>query len=110
MIRFIFASEITTAPASGVAPPASPVPEPRATNAVPCSTQALTTARTSSVEVGKQTIDALPTKLDASRRYRLSSADDTRTRSAGRAHLRRSARVVMGRGAFDGCFAAGRPA
>ena len=34
-IRFIFVSAITTASSSGVAPPASPVPAPRATNGTP---------------------------------------------------------------------------
>ena len=34
-MRFIFVVEITTAPSGGTAPPASPVPEPRATNGTP---------------------------------------------------------------------------
>ena len=34
-MRFIFVVEMTTAPSGGTAPPASPVPEPRATNGTP---------------------------------------------------------------------------
>ena len=51
--RFILVSVMTTAPSSGVAPPARPVPAPRATNGVPWATATRTTACTSSVVVGK---------------------------------------------------------
>ena len=45
-----------TAPSSGVAPPARPVPDPRATNGTPWATgDARRTPATSSVEVGKHT-------------------------------------------------------
>ena len=76
-------STITTAPSSGVAPPARPVPAPRATNGMPCGDgDAATTACTSSVVVGKQTTPAAPSMFDASRRYRPSSVEPVRTRSA----------------------------
>ena len=35
-MRFIFVVEMTIAPSGGTAPPARPVPEPRATNGTPC--------------------------------------------------------------------------
>ena len=47
------ASEMTTPPAIGVAPPERPVPAPRATNGTPSRWQARTTACTSSVEAGQ---------------------------------------------------------
>ena len=49
------ASEITTPSATGSAPPERPVPAPRATNGIPCSLQARTTAWTCSVDSTRQT-------------------------------------------------------
>ena len=67
-IRFILVSEITTAPSGGTAPPASPVPEPRATNGTPAAAATRTHAATSAVLTGKQTTDAAPAMCPASRR------------------------------------------
>ena len=49
------ASEMTTPPAIGVAPPESPVPAPRATNGTPSRWHARTTACTCAVEDGSAT-------------------------------------------------------
>ena len=49
------ASETTTPPAMGVAPPESPVPAPRATNGTRAAWHARTTACTSSVVPGSAT-------------------------------------------------------
>ena len=48
--RFIFVVAMTTAPSGGTAPPASPVPEPRATNGTPWRAAICTHACTSSVD------------------------------------------------------------
>ena len=50
-MRFIFEVQIITG-ASGSAPPESPVPAPRGTNAIPRRWSARSTALTSSVECG----------------------------------------------------------
>ena len=50
-----YASQTTTPPAIGVAPPESPVPAPRATNGTLSRVHAPTTAWTSSVEPGRTT-------------------------------------------------------
>ena len=49
---------ITTGSSTGVAPPARPVPLPRATNGRPCRAATRTAAATSSLERGKQTAAA----------------------------------------------------
>ena len=49
------ASEITTPPSTGSAPPERPVPAPRATNGTPSAWQARTTACTASAVSGWQT-------------------------------------------------------
>ena len=51
---------MTTASSSGTAPPASPVPEPRATNGTPWRAATRTHACTSAVEFGKHTTPAAP--------------------------------------------------
>ena len=51
---------ITTASSSGVAPPASPVPLPRATNGRPCRRAMRTAAATSSADRGQHTATAWP--------------------------------------------------
>src|SRR3954462_7826891 len=56
--RFIFVVTIIIASSSGVAPPASPVPAPRATNGWPCRTAMRMAACTYSVLVGKHTTPA----------------------------------------------------
>ena len=66
--RFIFEIEMTTEPAIGTAPPARPVPEPRATNGAPWATAVATQWATSAVEVGKHTAAATPSMCPASRR------------------------------------------
>ena len=83
-IRFIFVSEITTAPSGGTAPPARPVPDPRATNGTPASAAMPTHSATSAVVVGKHTTEATPAMCPASRRYRDNSAPLFRTRSGPR--------------------------
>ncbi len=65
-MRFIFVVAITTAPSGGTAPPARPVPEPRATNGTPWRLAMSTHALTSSVETGKHTATAAPSMCDAS--------------------------------------------
>ena len=74
-MRFILVVTITTGGMSpaGVAPPASPVPEPRGTNGPPWSRQTRTAAATSAVVSGKHTTAASPVIMEASRRYRPSS-------------------------------------
>ena len=64
---FIFVRVITNAPSSGVAPPARPVPEPRATNGTPWRTAARTAACTCAVDTGKHTAPATPSMFDESR-------------------------------------------
>src|SRR6185295_13928147 len=81
---------MTTAPWSGTAPPARPVPEPRATNGTPWRRAAWTQACTSSVDVGKQMTELEPSMFEPSRRYRLSSVGPVCTRSLPSA-ARRSA-------------------
>ncbi len=51
-MRLSRASEMTTPPTTGSAPPESPVPAPRATNGTPWSWQSFTTAWTSGAEPG----------------------------------------------------------
>ncbi len=83
--RFIFVVAMTTAPSGGTAPPASPVPEPRATNGTPWRAAICTHDRTSSVETGKHTATAAPSMCEASCRYSESSVEPSRTRSAASA-------------------------
>ena len=52
-MRFIFVVEMTIAPSGGTAPPARPVPEPRATNGTPCRRATRTHACTSAVVDGE---------------------------------------------------------
>ena len=54
-MRFIRASETTTPPATGAAPPERPVPAPRATHGSDSRVQSRSTAETSSVEPGSTT-------------------------------------------------------
>ena len=56
-IRLIRLSEIRIPSATGVAPPDSPEPAPRATHGTPARWQARTTACTSSVEPGSTAAD-----------------------------------------------------
>ena len=65
-MRFIFVVAMTTAPSGGTAPPASPVPEPRATNGTPWRSATCTQACTSAVVVGKHTATAAPSMFEAS--------------------------------------------
>ena len=83
--RFILVVTTTTGPSRGTAPPASPVPEPRATNGRPWWRAARTHACTSAVLVGKHTTAAAPSMLEASRRYRPSSVVPACTRDGSRA-------------------------
>ena len=89
-MRFIFVVEMTTAPSGGTAPPARPVPDPRATNGTPWRTAMATHAWTSSVDSGKHTATAPPSMPDASWRYSDSSVAPSRTRSGERARRRSS--------------------
>ena len=65
-MRSILVVTMTTGSSSGTAPPASPVPEPRARNGRPCRRAARTHACTSAVVSGKQTTAARPVMFDAS--------------------------------------------
>src|SRR5918993_1435255 len=58
--RFILVVVTTIAPSGGTAPPASPVPEPRATKGTSWAQATSTHAWTSAVDVGKQTAAAAP--------------------------------------------------
>ena len=89
---------MTSAPSSGTAPPASPVPEPRATKGTPWRTAACTQACTSAVEVGKATTAVEPSRFELSLRYRLSSVDPTRTRAWPSATRRSSTSAVRAAG------------
>ena len=53
-------SETITPPSGAVAPPMSPVPEPRGTTGTRASRQMRTTAWTSAVDVGKTTMSGMP--------------------------------------------------
>ena len=66
--RFIWVVTITSGSSSGVAPPASPVPLPRATNGRPWRRAMRTAAATSSADRGQHTATALPSLTPASRR------------------------------------------
>jgi hypothetical protein len=67
-MRSIFVVTITTGSPTGTAPPASPVPAPRATNGRPWARAARTHACTSAVSRGKHTTAARPSEIiDASR-------------------------------------------
>ncbi len=79
----------------GTAPPARPVPDPRATNGTPNSLATCTTARTSSVDSAKHTTAAWPAMFDASRRYRLTSAAPSRTWSGRSRERSRSTSGVV---------------
>ena len=59
-MRSILVVTMTTGSSSGTAPPASPVPEPRATNGRPCRRAARTQACTSAV-VEREADDGGPT-------------------------------------------------
>ena len=58
--RFIWVVTITTGSSSGVAPPASPVPLPRATNGRSWRRATRTAAATSSADRGQHTASASP--------------------------------------------------
>ncbi len=104
--RFIFVVAMTSAWSNGVAPPASPVPAPRATNGTPCRTAATTAACTSAVVNGKQTTPAVPSMFEASRRYSPSSVLFVRTRSGASAARRSAASASLMRGRGVGPVAA----
>ena len=72
-IRFMCVVTITSGSSTGVAPPASPVPLPRATNERSWRAAIRTAAATSSAERGKHTAAASPT-LDARHRVRTARA------------------------------------
>ena len=93
-MRSIFVVTITTGSPTGTAPPASPVPEPRATNGRPCRRAMRTAAATSSVDGGKHATAASPASTDASRPYRPSSTPPVRTRSGASAAARSAASAV----------------
>ncbi len=59
-MRSILVSTTTSAGCAGTAPPASPVPAPRATTGMPWWPAAFTSAATSSVDSGKATTAASP--------------------------------------------------
>jgi hypothetical protein len=61
------ATDSTTAPSSGTAPPQSPVPEPRGTTARPSSPARRTQAATSSVVSGSTTRPHSPSAMEPSR-------------------------------------------
>ena len=71
---------MTTGSPSGVAPPARPVPLPRATNGRPWRRATRTAAATSSADSGQHTATASPSATPASRAYR------ARARAARRSH------------------------
>ncbi len=68
-MRFICVVTITSASSRGVAPPASPVPLPRATNGRPCLRAMRTAAATSAADLGQQTATAWPSLTPASCAY-----------------------------------------
>ena len=88
--RSILVVAITTAPSSGTAPPARPVPDPRGTNGTPWRTAIRTQACTSTVLVGRQTTVVDPSMLEASWRYSDNSLGPVRTRSGPSAERRSS--------------------
>src|SRR5262245_26680149 len=59
-MRFMREHSITTQPSTGVAPPDSPVPEPRGTNASPSSLHTRTIPTTDAVSVGNATAAGCP--------------------------------------------------
>src|SRR5690606_15352203 len=94
-MRSILVVTITTGSPTGTAPPASPVPEPRATNGRPWRRAICTAAATSAVSRGKQATAADPASTEASRPYSPSSTAPVRTRSGASPDARSAARPVV---------------
>ena len=100
---------MTTGSSTGVAPPARPVPLPRATNGRSWRAAIRTAAATSSPERGKHTTAARPRATPASRAYSASSRGSARARSGPSCRLEvgeERARVVDAARDYDGIVGA----